>query len=178
MKTKIIKLSLIIIWLLLISCFVEYGTPEFPAGIVEGYKPVYLTGAEAEIKWKSPQPLDKPGKIYVFQNYLLVNERLKGVHVHNNTNPGEPISIGFLQVAGCTDMAIQGDVLYVNHIADLVALKINNFQSFAELSRIQQKDWINQFPEETDVYFECVDPSKGTVVGWELVTLHNPTCYR
>ena len=178
MKNKIIKLSFIITFLILISCYPGEPIAQFPAGIVEGYRPIYLSANEADINWQSARSLEKPGKIYVFGPYLLINERLKGIHVFDNSSPELPQSIGFLQVAGCTDMAIQGDVLYVNHLNDLVALRINDFESFTEISRIQQKDWSSQFPEERNVYFECVDASKGLVVGWELVTLNNPKCYR
>ena len=178
MNNKITKLSFIFSFLILISCYPGESTPQFPAGIVEGYRPIYLSENEMVIDWKPERALEKPGKIYVFGTYLLVNEKLKGIHVFDNSSPVEPIPLGFLQVAGCTDMAIQGDVLYVNHIQDLVALRINDFQSFTEVSRIQQKDWLSQFPEESNVYFECADSNKGFVVGWELVTLNNPKCYR
>jgi hypothetical protein len=179
MTNKIIKLSWIITsFIVLISCYPGESPTQFPVGLVEGYKPVYLNSNEADILWQEAKQINKPGKIYVFQNYLLVNEKLKGIHVFDNSDPSSPLSLGFLRVAGCTDMAIQGDVLYVNHFSDLVALKINSFESFTELSRVKQKDWISQFPEETGVYFECADPSKGFVIGWELATLNNPACYR
>jgi len=179
MVNKIIKLSWISVSIgILISCTPVDSPPRFPVDTVEGYKPVYLNDNETEIMWQNSRQLNKPGKIYVFQNYLLVNEKLKGIQVFDNTNPLQPMPLGFLQVAGCTDMAIQGDVLYVNHINDLVALKINAFESFQEISRIRQKDWSSQFPEETGIYFECADPSRGLVVGWELTTLNQPKCYR
>jgi hypothetical protein len=179
MKNKIIKLSLIIVLIVSFSCYVgEPYIARFPAGTVQGYRPVYATQAEAQIEWQTARALNKPGKIYVYNNYLLVNEKLEGVHVFDNSNPANPVSVGFLRVPGSTDMAIEGDVLYVNHINDLVALQFSDFETIEEISRTPQRDWLGNFPLERGTYFECADPSKGLVVGWELTTLNNPKCYR
>jgi hypothetical protein len=38
---------------------------------------------------------------------------------------------------------------------------------------------INQeYPPFTGVYFECVDPSKGVVIGWEEKQIDQPKCRR
>jgi hypothetical protein len=170
---------LLVVLFLLSGCWpYDPYLPEFPVGEVEGYKPVYASEDEFQIEFMSARPLQHPGKIYVYQHYLLVVEQLRGIHLFDNSNPASPLPLGFLQVAGNSDMAIRGNTLYVNHLQDLVALNITNFNTPLELSRIKQDAWVNKVPPGTGRYFECPDDSKGRVVGWQLTTLNNPTCFR
>lgn len=178
MQYKTIKLFVLLL-LLLASCWqVEPFVPEFPVGEVEGFRPIYASSDKLVIKYGSPQPLQSPGKIYTYQHYLLISDALKGIHVFDNSNPSNPIALGFLQVPGNSDMALKGTTLYVNHLSDLVALQIDDWTNIVELSRIAQDSWSIEVPPGTGRYFECPDQRKGIVVGWELTTLNNPTCFR
>jgi hypothetical protein len=175
MHCKIIKVfAFCLVSILLIQC--EPVGPHFPAGQVQGYRPVYASDTEKTITFSSARSVQKPGKIYIYGNYLLVNEREKGIHFFNNADPTAPEPIGFLSVEGNVDMAIKGNVLYVDHLSSMVALNIADLNDIKELSRF--RTWINNLPPDEGRYFECIDPEKGEVIGWELVTLNNPKCYR
>jgi hypothetical protein len=176
MIRKIIKLFLFVMTgVILCACpYPDY--PAFPKKDVEGYRPVYATETEAGIEFQQARPLKKPGKIYVYGQYLLVNEPSEGIHVIDNSNPTAPNSIGFLRVYGNTDMAVRNDVLYVDHIGDLVALRIVDMDNIKELSRTPS--WGNDLPPGEGGYFECVDPRKGEVIGWISTTLKNPECFK
>ncbi|MBT1699917.1 hypothetical protein KK083_23725 [Fulvivirgaceae bacterium PWU4] len=186
MIRKTIKLFLFAaLGLVLSGCPPGDPYPEFPVDEVEGYKPVYATDAEASIEFQEARPLKKPGKIYVYGKYLLVNEQSQGIHVIDNTDPSAPKPVGFLRVYGNVDMAVRNNVLYVDHIGDLVALQITDLNNIQEISRISS--WSNDLPPADDSalewerrgrYFECVDPEKGKVIGWILTTLKKPECYR
>jgi hypothetical protein len=144
---------------------------------VEGYKPVYASATDKIIEFEMPQDIHVPGKIYSYGKYLLINEFKKGIHFFDNSDPSSPKPLGFLKVAGNVDMAVRNNVLYVDHISSLVALNITDLADIKELSRIRQ--WSSSLPpSDTHYYFECVDPQKGEVIGWELVTLKNPKCSR
>ena len=153
--------------------------PEFPAGEVEGFAPIYVSKEEAyDIRLVEGQPIENAGKLYLYGNLLLINEIGKGVHMIDNTNPASPVNIGFLKVPGSHDMVIKGDVVYVNNYQDLVALKIEG-QEVKVTERIS--DVMNSgkaHPIETGFYFDCVDDSKGVVIGWKKTMLNNPNCYR
>jgi hypothetical protein len=178
MDYKTTKLFVVVAFLLA-SCFGgEPFVPEFPVGEVEGYKPVYANDVDVSINVEPSRPLQNPGKIYVFHDYLLVSEHLQGIHVYDNSDPTKPQNIGFLRVAGNTDMAIKGYVLYVNHVSDLVALDIRDWASIKEISRVRQDGWVSKVPPGEGRYFECPDLAKGVVIGWTLETLNNPTCFR
>ncbi len=177
------KLSrLIFVALLAQSCLwwdPEPFRPEFPVGVVEGYRPIYLPNQEASvIAFGAPRAVKHPGKIYLFEKYLLINERYAGIHVYDNDDPAHPMSLGFLAIAGNIDVAIRGNVLYADHLGNLVALDITDWNNPRELSRTQLPDWTAELPPSDQRYFECVEAGRGTVVGWELVTLNDPRCYR
>jgi hypothetical protein len=72
--------------------------------------------------------LKNPGKIYCKDNYIYVNELYKGVHIINNANPLRPVQEGFIIVLGCVDMAVKGDILYVDNAVDLVAFDLTSRQ--------------------------------------------------
>lgn len=95
------------------------------------YKPVYKTTAEvrANIKSNAPQPVERPGKIFVLGNYIFLNEVDKGIHVINNANPSQPQNVAFIDIPGNMDLAVKGNTLYADLYTDLVAIDISNPQN-------------------------------------------------
>lgn len=115
------------------------------------------------------QDIAEPGKIYFKDNYVFINEALKGIHVINNINPADPVFVSFISIPGNMDMAIKDSILFADSFTDLVALNISDIMNIREVGRV---DSIfpyslppligqNQFP------FGIVDATKGIVVGWE-----------
>ena len=147
---------------------------------VKGFKPIYRPYQELqEIKTGPPKPLVNPGKIYVYRNFLFVNESGKGVHVFNNTNPADPKPYSFIAIEGNVDISIKEDVLYADNLTDLVAIDISDVGNISVSARIEDVFESQDFMPlpRNDVYFECPDHSKGVVIGWEEVVLKNPKCY-
>ena len=175
-KKSVVPALCFLISLCLLSCVTP--EPEFTEQQdVMGYIPVYGTPAATEIVMTASRPVENPGKIYLYGKYLLVNEIKKGIHVFDNTNPAEPVGIGFLQLLGNTDMAIKDGQLYADHMGNLVALTVNDFGSIEEKGRLPLKTWDQGIPPPAGFYFECTDSSKGLVVAWTKSELHNPNCY-
>jgi hypothetical protein len=162
------------------SCYYNEGPAEFPAGEVMGYKPVYATEDEFEIVFSDVQSVENPGKIYIYNQYLLVNDQLKGVHVFNNSDPSNPQSLGFIRIIGNVDIAIKGNILYADQINDLVAIDISDIAHPREVDRAEfvYPDR-ERLPPLSNNYFECVDRSKSHLLkGWILAQLTNPECFR
>ncbi len=92
------------------------------------FQPVYKTTAEvrANIKSNAPKPVTNPGKIYIKDNYIFLNEVNKGIHIIDNTNPASPKNFGFIDIPGNVDIAVKGDILYADFYTDLVAMDISN----------------------------------------------------
>lgn len=59
----------------------------------ENYVPVYMTRAELEGSVKyldGERGMSDPGKIYVYGDRIFVNEKYRGVHVIDNSDPYNP----------------------------------------------------------------------------------------
>ena len=103
----------------------------------EGNIPIYLSydDLKQSINVNEPREINQPGKIYFCNNYILINEYLKGIHVIDNSNPSSPTQIQFIEIPGNTDLLIYNDILFVDSYIDLVALDINNFPDINEVQR-------------------------------------------
>lgn len=109
------------------------------------YTPVYMDRSEMEkaVRLESPKPLRVTGKIYLHEQYILVNEMYKGIHVIDNSDPSVPKNIAFLHIDGCIDMAMKNNILYADNAIDLIAIKTtDDFASVVLTERIR-----NIFPE-------------------------------
>lgn len=149
---------------------------EFPSE-AEGYIPVYGAADAGEIRMKTPQSIHHPGKIYLYQHYLLINERNRGIHIFDNSDPAAPVAVGFIEITGNSDMAVRDGVLYADHLGSLVALDASSFQALRELGRLPISNWHLGVPPPRHAYFECVDAEKGIVVSWKKQVVKNPQCY-
>ncbi|MFO7828190.1 MAG: hypothetical protein R6V23_06180 [Bacteroidales bacterium] len=141
--------------------------------IIETYianVPVYLSYEEfrASVKSEEPINLNRPGKIYFYQNYLFINEYLKGIHVIDNNNPSSPENIAFISIPGNVDMAIKDDVLYADSYIDLVALDISDISDIEVLSRKEDIFPYVLPPYDEDYRVDEIDYEKGIVIDWEL----------
>ncbi|MCU0341471.1 MAG: hypothetical protein MUE30_16455 [Spirosomaceae bacterium] len=166
----------------LLSCNTEIDTDTPTAGAPpfsgEGYRPIYMGKTEIQkISTTAPQPLRKPGKIYVRGSYLFINEQGKGIHLLNNADPRNPQKISFINIPGNVDIAVKGNLLYADNGRDFVVLDIGNPADIQVVKRIENAFPIQQNPPYIG-YFECVDEAKGVVVGWEKVKMSRPRCYR
>ncbi|WP_026461651.1 LVIVD repeat-containing protein [Adhaeribacter aquaticus] len=92
------------------------------------YEPVYMLRSELKsaIKVSAPQGLVNPGKIYVKDNYLFINEVEKGIHIIDNADPAAPKKISFIEIPGNMDIAVKGNILYADSYIDLVAFDISD----------------------------------------------------
>ena len=91
------------------------------------YNPVYLTKAQLRnVEILEPSVLKNPGKIYVFGNYLFINELYEGVHVYDNSNPSSPVNLSFISIPGNVDIAVKSNVLYADNYIDLLSFDISD----------------------------------------------------
>jgi hypothetical protein len=99
-------------------------------------RPVYKTKQEvwSEIKSKPAKAIINPGKISLFGSTVFLNEIDKGIHVIDNSNPSQPKNIGFIEVPGNIDLAINGNRLYADLFNDLITIDISNPQQVKVVS--------------------------------------------
>jgi len=130
------------------------------------WNPVFLSreALDNSVKYISgARDMIRTGKIYYRAPYIYVNERYKGVHVINNTDPYKPVKEGFILAPGCIDMAVKGNILYLDNAVDLVSFDLDSKQV---TKRIR-----NVFPEPLppeDFLFNVYNRPEGYVlVEWK-----------
>ena len=99
---------------------------------------VTLNELRTSIKTLPAQDLENPGKIYVKDDYLFINEVKKGIHIIDNSNPSLPKAISFIQILGNVDISVKGNILYADSYTDFVALDITNPNAVKEVSRTKE----------------------------------------
>ena len=172
---KTVKIATLFVSILLIATSCDKNKKD---ETVEGYEPIYATAEDLEnIEIKVNEPLENPGRIYVYENYLLVNDQSKGIHIYDNSNTSNPLHLSFIAIPGNMDFSVKGGVLYADNITDMVIIDITNPSSPSYINRIASVFPVQQFPDEFGA-FECVDPSKGMVVGWKKTSLTRPLALR
>jgi hypothetical protein len=94
------------------------------------YDPVYLTLEQIRIEptVEAPRAMQRPGKLYVYGDYLFINEIREGIHVIDNSDPANPRPLAFWRLPGNVDMAIRDHYLYADQYIDLVTLDIANLE--------------------------------------------------
>ena len=92
------------------------------------YDPIYLNYDQIRvgISAESSRELNNPGNIYAYKNYLLINELREGIHIYDNSDPSNPINLGFIVIPGNVDMAIQNDILFADNYMDVISIDITD----------------------------------------------------
>ena len=116
-----------------------------------------------------------------YGDYVFVNSPNKGIHIVDNTDPGNPINKSFISLAGNIDMAIVDDHLYADMFSALVVLDISNIDEPILLEDYTVEDvfyfdqyWNYPSWEELEAYdydrvgYENLDMSQGIVLDWEI----------
>jgi hypothetical protein len=116
------------------------------------------------------ESIAEPGKIYFKDNYIFINEALKGIHVIDNSDPAAPVFVSFITIPGNIDLAIKDSILFADSYTDLVALDIGDIHNIRETGRVDSI-FPYMLPPLTDGNHwpvGQVDPNAGVVVGWEV----------
>jgi hypothetical protein len=167
---------LLIVWLLIDGCWRSAAPPPTTG---DTYRPVYAPYTDIRtIQTLPPQPLKTPGKIYIKDNYLFINEVGRGIHVVDNRNPTRPVPLSFVSIPGNQELAIKDSILYADNVLDLVALNIANPANVRVVKRVENAFPYSSYPLATNIRFDCPDPDKGVVIRWEKAPVANPQCYR
>jgi hypothetical protein len=163
-QTKKIYIALVFLMAMATSCTDKiYET--FTANA-----PVYLsyTDLRSSVKMTAAREMNNPGKIYFKDQYIFINEKMKGVHVYDVSDPKNPQNKGFIEIPGNVDIAIKDNILYADSYVDLVSIDVSNFAAIKEVGRVQKV-----FPYTLPIYdtkypIAKIDETKGIVTNWEV----------
>ncbi len=140
-------ISILIASILFISCQDEATTTYTYRAMV----PVYLQMSDVRARTiiiEPGQELENPGKIYIYGDYLLINEPNEGIHILDNSNPASPRNLNFIPIEGNVDLAVNNNMLYADNYVDLLVFDISNIRSIRLVERV--KDVFNHMYSESD----------------------------
>ena len=156
-------ITLILASLAISSCQDEITTTHTFRAMV----PIYLEMSDVRartITIAPPQELENPGKIYLYGDYLLINEPTKGIHILDNTNPANPINKNFIPIEGNVDLAVNSNILYADNYVDLLAFDISNINNINLVNRVE------------DVFTQMYQHDTGQIITFRdsVITSENP----
>lgn len=149
--------------------------------------PVYMsyTDLRSAVKMSTAREMNNPGKIYFKDNFIFINEKMKGVHVYDVSNPNSPQNKGFIEIPGNVDIAIKDNILYADSYIDLVSIDVSSFSAIKEVGRVEKIFPYTLPTYDTKYPVAKLDEKKGVVTGWEvksvrqeLEQIYYPTYYR
>ena len=147
---------------------------------VEGLAPIYLPKNQIYVvEVLGPRPTENAGKIYQYGNQLTLQADVNtGIHVIDCSNASQPQKLKFIRIPGVSEIAVKDNILIANNYNDIVSIDLSNLNSIALVNRTKDVFKANQgiVPNESNVFFECPDETKGVVIGWEKKTLNQPKC--
>lgn len=171
MKSKQIK------WLLpgVVIATTLFTIFAFTINTSNAYEPVLMDreDMEAAVQVREIRDIERPGKIWVYDNFIFVIEQYKGIHILDNTDSQNPENLGFIQIDGCTDVAVRNGVIFANNAVDLIGVKpSSDFKSINVVSRSRNILPELASPEGWNSYdFEKFRPENSVIVRWEA---YNP----
>jgi len=116
---------------------------------------------------KSAQTIHQPGKIYFKDEFIFINEYQKGIHIIDNSDPSQPNQLTFLTIPGNIDMAIKGNMLYVDSYIDLVTIDISDMNNIIEVDR-DEGVFPYIIPDFRNGVIDAIDESKGVITGYAI----------
>ncbi len=103
-----------------------------------------------EIRVESQRELVNPGKLYFYDQFLLINEQGQGIHFYEVSDPSNPVEVAFYDIPGNFDMAIRNNILYADNVIDMIAIDIINVQQPRIIKRVE--NYKDQFEPENGVF--------------------------
>jgi len=143
---------------LLTSCLKDHCSEKYRA-----YFPIYKSRESllGEVGLKTPMDIVSAGKIFIYGNYIFINDVDKGIHIIDNTSPASPKQIGFLNIQGNLDLWVKNNLLYADCFDNLLVLDISQIQDIHLVESLP-----NVFPQR--LYDGItIDENKGYIIGWE-----------
>ncbi len=125
-----------------------------------------------DISTEGPREMIETGKIYFYNDFILINEKYEGIHIIDNSNPEAPNNIAFVNIPGNLDVAIRDNIMYADNYVDLLTIDFNNFNNPSILGRdedvFKNYHWqdnrgyfIAWIPTNVELEVDCSNPNFG-----------------
>lgn len=118
----------------------------------------------------SARDIKEPGKIYVYNNYIFVND-VDGIHIIDNSNPRSPKKVKFISILGNEDISVKNNYLFADSATDLLVFDISSINMISEVERLEDVFSIYdiQIPIEAQaVDYDTYNYEEDIIVGWTV----------
>ena len=134
--------------------------------------PVYMSYEElrSAVAVEPARELDTIGRVYLYRNFILLNESNQGIHVLDNSDPTAPVNRAFISIPGNTELAIRNNYLHADSYVDLVTIDLNSALTVQEVDREQDVfpfDAYQNIPEGINFSSSDIDPTLGVIVDYK-----------
>jgi hypothetical protein len=114
--------------------------------------------------------LERSGKIYSYDHWLLVVEKYRGIHIFDTRDKLNPIRKMYIPIPGALDITIKGGMLYSSAFTDLVTIDLNLLlqSEGLDLSYSRQEELFSYPPAAQfypDSYYRNFDDTPANEVG-------------
>ncbi len=101
------------------------------------YTPIYETKEEvyAKVKMNPAQSMKNLGSFALYNNYVFVNEKDKGIHVIDASSSITPVIIGFIPIPGNLGIAVRNNILLADCFTDLLSINISDLSQINVLNK-------------------------------------------
>lgn len=146
------------------------------------YTPVLKSKAEvlAAINGNRSEKIQQAGKFFLKGNYIYLNEKERGIHIINNSNPSNPVQEAFLEIPGNLDVAVKGNTLYADMYGDLLAIDISNPKSVTLTRRLTnffiQRTYANNVSVDSNMVAIAWKQKDTTIVVTDYIYPDCPNC--
>ncbi len=137
-------------------------------------KPEYMSldALRSSVEITPPQNIIESGKIYAYNNLVLINDVDSGIHIIDNSDPENPSKIAFIKIIANKDMEVKGNYLYADSLMDLLVFDISNLENIIEVARLKDvfPGYVTIPVSENVVidYGENGFNPEGVIVGWTI----------
>jgi hypothetical protein len=163
------RISLVVVFIVVIGLtFMAFRTSPPPS---IKFEPIMMSRADLEASFaiEPAREIEKPGKLWVYNNFIMLIEQYRGIHIIDNSDPNNPQRVAFIRIEGCTEVAVREGILYANNAVDLVGVKATaDFSSLEIVSRNRDVMPVISSPEPwDDEYYLSRIPDDMIIVRWE-----------
>ena len=85
----------------------------------------------------APKMIENAGKLFLGDNYILIGENGKGIHVLDNTDPSNPVNIGFLQLPFTNEFFVDNDIIYAESQYDFIKIDLSDINNPIMVDRVE-----------------------------------------
>tara|TARA_R110002124_G_scaffold99337_1_gene245369 strand:+ start:105890 stop:107113 length:1224 start_codon:yes stop_codon:yes gene_type:complete len=168
MKSQRIIYVLLIV-LLAVGCTKD--DPKFQEYTLATPVTISIADLRAQVAVEAARDISESGKLYVYGDYIFVNDINEGIHVIDNSNPATPTKLKFLRIPGNRDISVKGNVLYADSYMDLVYFDITDVTTISQLGRLENVLPVNfNWPVADDYATQDIDYSSEVIIDWTLTT--------